>query len=133
LKILPDQRRGAGSTERILLCSGKVYYELFERRQELKLDKVAILRIEQLYPLSSEEIMAALEPYSAGTEIIWVQDEPANMGAWTHIKMRFGDEIAKKFPMRLASRAESASPATGSYSSHHLEQRELMEAAFANL
>jgi 2-oxoglutarate dehydrogenase E1 component len=133
LKILPDQRREVGSTERILLCSGKVYYELFERRQELKLDKVAILRIEQLYPLSSEEVMAALEPYSAGTEIVWVQDEPANMGAWTHIKMRFGDEIAKKFPMRLASRAESASPATGSYSSHHLEQRELMEAAFANL
>jgi 2-oxoglutarate dehydrogenase E1 component len=133
LKILPDQRREAGSTERILLCSGKVYYELFERRQELKLDKVAILRIEQLYPLSSEEVMAALEPYAAGTEIVWVQDEPANMGAWTHIKMRFGDEIAKKFPMRLASRAESASPATGSYSSHHLEQRELMEAAFANL
>ncbi|MEY4565103.1 MAG: 2-oxoglutarate dehydrogenase component [Planctomycetota bacterium] len=133
LKILPDQRHGAVATDRILLCSGKVYYELFERRQELKLDKVAILRIEQLYPLSSEEVMLALEPYAAGTEIIWVQDEPANMGAWTHIKMRFGDEISKKFPLRLASRAESASPATGSYSSHHLEQRELMEAAFANL
>jgi 2-oxoglutarate dehydrogenase E1 component len=133
LKILPDDRASQKNTKRILMCTGKVYYELFERRQALKADNVAILRLEQLYPLSSAEVMEALKPYAPGTEIIWVQDEPTNMGAWTHVKMRFGDAIAQKFPLSLASRAESASPATGSHSTHVLEQKELLEAAFANL
>lgn len=133
LKILKDERPAPTSTKRVLMCTGKVYYELFERRQNTKADNVAILRVEQLYPLSEAEVLTALEPYQAGTEVVWVQDEPTNMGAWTHMKMRFGDAIQKKFPFSLVSRTESASPATGSPNTHKLEQQELLDAAFANL
>jgi 2-oxoglutarate dehydrogenase E1 component len=133
VKILKDERTSPAEPKRVLLCTGKVYYELVERRQNTKADHVAILRVEQLYPLSNAEVMGALEPYRAGTEVVWVQDEPANMGAWTHIKMRFGDAIQKKFPLSVVSRTESASPATGSPNTHKLEQQELLDAAFANL
>ncbi len=77
--------------------------------------------------------MDALAGYADGTDLVWFQDEPTNMGAWYFMKMRLGDAIAKRFNMRLISRTESASPSTGSLSAHKIEQAELLEAAFANL
>jgi 2-oxoglutarate dehydrogenase E1 component len=132
-KILPDERTDVSSTERVILCSGKVYYDLVERRRELAANNVAIVRVEQFYPLSTAELMHALSEYPADCEVIWLQEEPANMGAWQFMKIRFGDAISERFRLRVLSRVESASPSTGSSSSHKLEQFDLLESAFADL
>lgn len=133
-KILPDTRESQQKTDRVLLCSGKVYYELEDRREKMKADNVAIIRIEQYYPLKDATILEALEPYQPGTELFWVQEEPTNMGAWQFMKMRFGDSLAdRNFKLQRISRVESASPSTGSASAHKLEQEELIDEAFANL
>ncbi|MFO1064455.1 MAG: 2-oxoglutarate dehydrogenase E1 component [Pirellulales bacterium] len=132
-KILPDDRTDNSHTDRVILCSGKVYYDLIEKRKELSAGSVAILRVEQFYPLSTEEIFDALEAYPAGTDLVWLQEEPSNMGAWQFMKVHHGDALAAKYKFRRISRVESASPSTGSSSSHKLEQADLLEAAFADL
>ncbi|QDV24078.1 2-oxoglutarate dehydrogenase E1 component [Aureliella helgolandensis] len=133
-KILPDTRQAPPQTDRILLCSGKVYYELAEKRKAIGADNVAIVRIEQYYPLKEETLAEALQPYQPGTDLVWVQEEPTNMGAWQFMKVKFGDMLADlNFKLRRISRVESASPSTGSASAHKLEQDDLIEEAFANL
>jgi 2-oxoglutarate dehydrogenase E1 component len=107
---------------RVILCSGKVYYELERHRHEQKRSDVAILRIEQLYPLEDAVVENALKIYRAGTPVFWVQEEPANMGAWPYIHSRF--------PFAVISRPPSASPATGSHASHKREQEQLIASAF---
>ncbi|HKQ67810.1 MAG TPA: 2-oxoglutarate dehydrogenase E1 component [Polyangiaceae bacterium] len=114
---------------RILLCSGKVYYDLDKKRKELGATDVAIIRLEQLYPLS-DAIAKALAPYRDGTPLTWVQDEPWNMGAWYSLNARLPGLLDRRFPLNCVARAESASPATGSHASHDLEQSMLLEAAF---
>src|SRR5690606_17250577 len=109
------------------------YYELAARREELGRNDVAILRFEQLYPLRQELVDAALAPYPAGTPVYWVQEEPENMGAWRHVLVHHGDAIRQKFPLSYVARPASASPATGSSSSHKLEQQKLLDDAFAGL
>lgn len=132
-KILPDTRPSQENTKRILLCSGKLYYELDQQRAELAAD-VAIIRIEQYYPLSEEEILQALAVYAPGTDLVWVQEEPTNMGAWQFMKVRFGDSLAENgFKLRRISRVESASPSTGSARAHKLEQDELIAEALEEL
>jgi len=131
-KILPDTRSSQQNTKRILLCSGKVYYELVEKRQQLGAEHVAIIRLEQFYPLKEQVLLDALRDYAPGTDLVWVQEEPTNMGAWTFLKVRFGDMLAEhNFKLRRVSRVESASPSTGSASAHKLEQDELIDEAFA--
>jgi 2-oxoglutarate dehydrogenase E1 component len=133
-KVLAESRTpDQPPVKRILMCSGKAYYELLEDRQKRGLQSVALVRIEQFYPLTPKLIMDALSAYPAGTEVVWFQDEPTNMGGWTHIKMRFGDAITARHPLRSISREESASPSTGSASTHKLEQQEILDAAFAGL
>lgn len=133
-KILTDTRTKQQKTDRILLCSGKIYYELVEQRQKLGADNVAILRIEQFYPLLESVVLESLKSYQPGTDIVWVQEEPTNMGAWQFMKMRFGDCLADQgFKLRRISRVESASPSTGSATAHVLEQRELIDEAFMEL
>jgi 2-oxoglutarate dehydrogenase E1 component len=132
-KILPDARPNQAETTRVLLCSGKLYFELIERREQAKADSVAIVRIEQFYPLSTAEIVSAFSPYSKGTELFWVQEEPSNMGAWQFLKVQFGDELQDHgYRLQRVSRVESASPSTGSARSHALEQKDLIDEAFAN-
>jgi 2-oxoglutarate dehydrogenase E1 component len=116
---------------RVLLCTGKIYYELAKHRKELGRDDVAIVRVEQLYPLPKKALAAALEGYPSGIPVVWTQDEPENMGAWTYIRMRFGRRLVGKFPLSVIAREPSASPATGSGSSHNIEQQELIDKAFA--
>ncbi len=131
-RVIPDQRSGAGGrVERILLCSGKIYYELEQRREEGRRDDVAIVRIEQLYPLTAEVLEAALAPYPAGTPAFWVQEEPENMGAWRHLRAVFGTRLLGKYPLAGIYRPESASPATGSAARHRIEQQRLLDEAFA--
>lgn len=101
-----------------------------EKRKELGRDDVAILRIEQLYPLPDEILSSALAPYKDGTPVFWVQEEPSNMGAWQYMRVRFGETMLGRFRLSGIYRDESASPATGSMSSHKLEQARLMDQAF---
>jgi 2-oxoglutarate dehydrogenase E1 component len=129
-RVIPDAR-GLKKATRVLLCTGKVYYDLEKRRAELGRNDVAIVRIEQLYPLADRVLRSALDHFDDGTQFIWVQEEPENMGAWRHMRVRHGAMMFGRFPFSGVCRAESASPATGSHSCHKLEQQELLERAFA--
>jgi 2-oxoglutarate dehydrogenase E1 component len=115
--------------KRVLLCSGKVYYDLLAGREAKKRDDVAIVRIEQLYPLTNAALAEAVKPYP-GAEIVWVQEEPFNMGAWYHFNARWPAELGK---LGCVSRPESASPATGSEKSHKYEQQLLVDQAFGEI
>jgi len=129
-RVLRDTRESAAVTRLIFLCTGKVYYDLVARRAELKRDDVAILRLEQLYPLTEQQLAVHLDQYPSGTPVIWVQDEPENMGAWRFLLCTFGPNLLGKFPFKVASRPASSSPATGSAHTHKLEGERLMETAF---
>jgi 2-oxoglutarate dehydrogenase E1 component len=128
-RVIVD-RPAVDRIERVLVCNGKVYYDLRDERERLGRDDVAIVRLEQLYPLAVDEVESALAGFDDGTKVVWVQEEPWNMGAWPHIKLRYADRIARRWPLSEVCRLESASPATGSASSHELEQHELLERAF---
>jgi 2-oxoglutarate dehydrogenase E1 component len=114
--------------KRVLLCSGKVYFDLLAGREAKKRADVAIVRIEQLYPLTDEALAEALKPFAAA-ELIWVQEEPFNMGVWYHLHARWPAELGK---LSCVSRPESASPATGSEKSHKYEQQLLVDQAFGD-
>jgi len=135
-RILADERPSqdsssiAAGTSKVFLCSGKVYFELLRQRAERKRDDIAILRVEQLFPLRDEHLRTALAAYAPGTPLVWVQDEPENMGAWRYIRNLFSDVALGQYPLKVACRAASASPATGSAHSHKLEEQRLMDAAF---
>jgi 2-oxoglutarate dehydrogenase E1 component len=129
-RILPDARSTAERTTRVLLCSGKVYYELAEFREKHHRDDVAILRVEQLYPLAEDTLREGLKPYDEKTPVVWVQEEPWNMGAWPAIWLRFGPRLVGRHAFSCVVRAESASPATGSHATHKREQQDLIECAF---
>jgi 2-oxoglutarate dehydrogenase E1 component len=131
-RVLADTVAPEG-VKRILVCTGKVYYELAKHRRELGREDVAIIRLEQLYPFPKKSLAAATEAYPAATQMLWVQDEPENMGAWRYIRLQLGKRALGRFPLSKVSREPSASPATGSASSHRLEQQELIDAAFAGL
>ena len=126
-RILVDAPAKANAkAERVLLCSGKVFYDLVEGREKRGLE-TPILRLEQLYPLAPDALKSALAPWSAAKELVWVQEEPENMGAWRHVHSRFGKALPH---LRRVSRPEAASPATGSLEAHKTEQAELLERAF---
>jgi 2-oxoglutarate dehydrogenase E1 component len=130
-RVIPDASGvPARDIRRILLCTGKVFYELDKRRQELGRRDVAIVRVEQLYPLPKKALEEALAGYAPGTPAVWVQDEPENMGAWRFFRIHFGDKLLDRFPFTGMCRQSAASPATGSKKSHDLEQNELLSASF---
>jgi 2-oxoglutarate dehydrogenase E1 component len=131
--VVGDRRVEPARVRRVLLCSGKVYYDLEKRREELGYTDVALLRLEQLYPLHVEDLAAALAPYPAEAPVWWVQEEPENMGAWPFLLTRHG-RLQKAFgrrEVRCIARPRAAVPATGSAAAHALEQGELLERAFA--
>ena len=130
-RILPDTAgQPAAQVKRILLCTGKLYYELAAYREENGIDDVALLRLEQLYPLRPELLQAALAPYREGTPVFWVQEEPANMGAWVYLRIYLGESIASRHPFAGITRAASATPAAGSHRRHKQEQAEIISRAF---
>ena len=130
-RVIGDDRVVPGAVKRVLMCSGRVYYDLVQRREELARDDIAVVRIEQFYPLPAGLVREALEPFREGVPVVWVQDEPENMGAWRHLAARFGARLLDRHPLSVLCRAESASPATGSPSAHKLEQQAILEKAFA--
>ncbi|MEM8739586.1 MAG: 2-oxoglutarate dehydrogenase E1 component [Planctomycetota bacterium] len=129
-RVIPDPVVGPDQTAKLLLCSGKIYYDLLERRDKLERDDVAILRLEQLYPFPVDELTAALEPYGDDTVVHWVQEEPRNMGAWQFLKGGYGYQILHRWEMNRITRAPSASPATGSKAAHAIEQENILTQAF---
>ena len=129
-RILPDRKAVEVSViKRLLLCSGKVYYDLEKHRDETKRGDVAILRLEQIYPLNQAELESIVSQYAKGTPVFWVQEEPENMGAWRYLFTRFGPKLFGKYPFSGIYREASASPATGSASRHKREQMELVKQA----
>jgi 2-oxoglutarate dehydrogenase E1 component len=129
-RILGDAAAAPDRVRRVLLCSGKVYYDLLTARDELGREDVAIVRLEQLYPLRDEQLREALAPYSPAAPVVWVQEEPANMGAWRYLLARFGDRLLGARPFSGVCRPPSASPATGWAALHRIEQQKLLRVAF---
>jgi 2-oxoglutarate dehydrogenase E1 component len=126
-KIILDEEVVAQDVRRILLCTGKIYFDLLHARQE---KDIAIVRLEQLYPLPPETLITALSLYPKGIPLIWVQEEPLNMGAYPFLRQKFGDLLRKHWAVDKVGRPESATPATGSAASHKLEQTLLINQAF---
>ncbi len=121
-EIIPDSL--VKKAKRVLFCSGKLYYELNEYRTVNKINDIAIIRVEQLYPLPEAEIRNIMKQYGKA-EFFWVQEESANMGAWSYLMTYF-----RKDPLELISRKASASPATGFKKVHDQQQEELIKTAF---
>ncbi len=113
---------------RLVLCSGKVFYDLAAKREEAELDGVAIVRVEQLYPFPRDELAEALEPYAGVSEVVWAQEEPENRGAYRYMLLRLAEVLPDR-EIRYAGRPASASPATGSHAVHKQEQQELVAEA----
>lgn len=131
-RIIPDEMPEAVASKinRVLMCSGKIYFELAEQREKLKRADVAIVRVEQLYPLPDKLVQSAIAKYGDGTPVFWVQEEPENMGAWYDFRVRFGDRLFGRWPFAVISRPASASPACGSAKAHRREQAALIAQAF---
>src|SRR5262249_61249018 len=122
----------AGSVDdmkRIIFCSGKVYYDLLTYRSERKIEDAALIRVEQLYPLAEKRLREMLKPFPKGVKLVWCQEEPQNMGAWTFIEQRlrtlFCTEIA------YSGREARASPAVGSIARHKREHARLVADALS--
>lgn len=131
-KILPDTSIHARQTRRVLLCSGKIYYDLVKEKHRREVNDVAIVRLEQLYPLPPQYLADTLEPYAPGTPVVFVQEEPSNMGALPYFQLRLAPALRDRHVIKGIARAESPSPATGSHASHDLEQKLIMDEAFGN-
>jgi 2-oxoglutarate dehydrogenase E1 component len=129
-EILADNSHADPKTvERVIFCSGKVYYDLISHREKNGLnDKVAIVRIEQLYPLYGEKLKRTVAPFKKAKTFVWCQEEPQNMGAWFFIAFRLADLL--QAPVKYAGRKPSASPAAGSTAMHKKEQAALVNDAF---
>lgn len=129
IKLVSDSK-----IKRVLLCSGKVYYDLYEERQKQNINDVYILRVEQFYPYPDDAIQAELKRFK-NAEMVWVQEEPKNMGAWTFINPFVEDSLiaikAKNTRLRYVGRAAAASTATGIAAKHKKEQQALLDGAFA--
>jgi len=127
-EVLDDTSADPERTRRVLVCSGKVYYDLMAKREEAGQSReVAIVRVEQLYPWPAEALKAALSRFRTAREWVWVQEESQNMGAWTFVAPRLQELMG--FPFQYVGRDASASPATGLHHVHDREQAEIVEAA----
>jgi 2-oxoglutarate dehydrogenase E1 component len=125
-EVLDDPNvKTASKVKRVLLCSGKMYFDLSEKQLADKRDDVAVVRLEQIYPLPVQQLNALRAKYKKA-EWIWVQEEPRNMGALSYLIMNLED-----FPIKYMSRTASASTATGFAKRHAIEQQQLVENAFA--
>jgi 2-oxoglutarate dehydrogenase E1 component len=129
--IIPDPAvTDSSKVKRILLCTGKVYYDLVAAREARSYDDVAIIRIEQLFPLRRHDLMEILARFPKGTPVVWVQEEPKNMGAWAYVNRELPALLAGAHPWLGITRPLSASPATGSAKRHTREQTRLVAEAF---
>ena len=129
-EVILDTTISPEAVRRVLLCSGKVYYDLAKYREVNKIADVAIVRVEQLYPFPAKALGEALSKYPEKMSLFWVQEEARNMGAWGFLRMKYGERLLDQYPFRGVCRPESASPATGSFTSHNIEQQTILKQAF---
>lgn len=124
-----DSNIAAKKVKRVVMCSGKVYYDLLEQRRQNEQTDIAIIRIEQLYPFPYEDMKKVLEPYAHVKDFVWCQEEPQNQGAWYCSKHNFEASIPEKAKLTYAGRPASASPAVGYTSLHAQQQKQLVDDA----
>ncbi len=122
----------AKAVRKIVICSGKVYYDLTGARRERELVDVAILRVEQLYPFPHKALEAEMRKYPGATQVVWCQDEPQNQGAWFFVQHHIQDALKDGQRLSYAGRPASASPAAGYYDKHYAQQKELLTAALGD-
>ena len=128
--VLPEtEPLEAAAVKHVILCGGKVYYDLIERRQKLGRRDVAILRVEQLYPFPEEELKQELQRYPGAARFIWCQEEPQNQGAWYQLQHHLRRILPEGAPLAYAGRPRSAAPAVGSYQLHISQLHELLDQA----
>ncbi|MGI8901036.1 MAG: multifunctional oxoglutarate decarboxylase/oxoglutarate dehydrogenase thiamine pyrophosphate-binding subunit/dihydrolipoyllysine-residue succinyltransferase subunit, partial [Nocardioides sp.] len=130
--VIGDDVVDAGRVEKVLLCSGRITWDLMAERKKLEGEepRTAIIRLDQLYPRPVGELKAELATYPHLDEIRWVQDEPANMGPWPHMALNLTRDL-EGVPFHLVSRPESSSPSVGQHSRHVEEQKSLLQRAFS--
>jgi multifunctional 2-oxoglutarate metabolism enzyme len=114
---------------RVVLCSGKIYYDLADRRRQNGATDVALVRVERLYPRPTQEIAAELAKFPASAEVVWVQEEPANMGSWPYMALHLPIELNRR--ISVVSRPASSAPASGKAKVHAAEQAAILDAVFA--
>ena len=131
-RMIPDTNVAAKKARRVVLCSGKVYYDLLEAAQKEKIADVALVRVEQLYPFPREELVAELKRFSAAADVVWCQEEPQNQGAWYQIQHHLRACLQSKQSLSYAGRARSPSPAAGHLAEHVAEQAALIADALIN-
>ncbi|MDB4303184.1 2-oxoglutarate dehydrogenase E1 component [Desulfosarcina sp.] len=124
-EVIDDTNADPAKVEKVVICNGKIYYDLLEEKEKLKDKKVAVIRLEQLYPLPKKQLNSIIKKYSKAKSWLWVQEEPYNMGAWPYMHLEFND-----VPLKVIARPASGSPATGSSKFHHIRQRKIIEKTF---
>jgi 2-oxoglutarate dehydrogenase E1 component len=126
--------KDAKKVETVAMCSGKIFYELLEEKEKQKNERTALVRLEQIYPTPTKQITAMLKSYPNIKNLVWVQEEPRNMGSWNHIYFRLQeicDKEGLKLKVQYVGRTDRSSPATGSIYRHKVEQAEIIKNCFA--
>ncbi len=132
--VIPENKElKAAAVKRLVICSGKVYYDLVAKREELGREDTAIVRVEQLYPFPHKAFAAIIKKYPNLVDLVWCQDEPQNQGAWFFVQHYIRENMVEGQKLGYAGRAASASPAVGYAHLHQDQQKNLLEAAFAKL
>ena len=132
--VIPEQKEmRADKVRRVVVCSGKVYYDLVRKREERGSDEVAVLRIEQLYPFPHKAFAAELRRYPNATDVVWCQDEPQNQGAWFFVQHYIHENMLEGQKLGYSGRTASASPAAGYSHLHQQQQKALVDGAFGKL
>jgi len=124
-EVMDDESADPAKVNKVVFCSGKIYYELLEKKEEFKDEKIALVRLEQLYPLPFKQMMEVVKKYKKAKTWLWVQEEPINMGAWSFMHMNF-----KEVSLRVIGRPPSGSPATGSSKFHKIRQQKIIDKTF---
>ncbi|MCA2184846.1 multifunctional oxoglutarate decarboxylase/oxoglutarate dehydrogenase thiamine pyrophosphate-binding subunit/dihydrolipoyllysine-residue succinyltransferase subunit [Nonomuraea cavernae] len=130
--VLSDTTIDPAKVTKVVLCSGKIYYDLLAGREQAERDDVAIVRLERLYPFPADELTAELGRYGSQAELVWAQDEPINMGPWPYLTLKLAEDpqLLGGRPLSRVSRAANSSPATGSHSTHDNELQEITHQLF---
>jgi len=130
--LIGDRDADPKRVKRVVVCSGKVYYDLLEEARKRELDSVALVRVEQLYPFPRQQLSAELARFPEATEVVWCQEEPQNQGAWYQIKHHLEACSGATQSLHYAGRARSPSPAVGHFNDHVAEQQQLIADALVN-
>ena len=123
--LIDDTLINAEKVERIALCSGKIYYELLAKREELNEERVALVRLEQLYPLDRQTLAGIMNRYAHNKEIVWVQEEPENMGAWAYILRNL-----RNTDIQVIAPVSSGTPAPGTHKGFDKNQKQVIQRVF---